>query len=567
MQRSYILGAGILFRAVTTTPMERTHGKERNMSQPDTDTAAQSPSSQQEPQIQTDGRRSHSEQMNQPAQTSQSESSHDGKDEHALHTNLKRGMESRHLQMISLGGVIGTGLFLSSGYTIQQAGPIGTILAYSIGALIVYLVMLTLGELSVAMPVTGSFHVYAEKFIGPGTGFVIAIQYWLTWTVALGSEFTAAGLLMQRWFPDSPTWVWSAACIILIFTLNALSVRLFAEAEFWFASIKVFAICAFIVIGLLAIFGVIPIAGYQHAPMFGNLVKDGIFPNGFMPVFATILTVNFAFSGTELIGVTAGETRDPETTVPKAIHTTLWRLVLFFIGSITVMCALIPWRQAGVGESPFVLVFNSIGIPYAGDIMNFVVLTAVLSAANSGLYVCSRMVWSLAQEGMIPRVLAKTNFHGVPVCAVMFSMAGSLLALLSSVVAASTVYLALVAVSGLATLVVWASVSVCHLRFRHQWLAQGHTVGELKYRAPGYPFVQIAAIVICAGALVLVICDPSQRSTLLYMIPFVALCYTGYYASVAWRTKRHGGQDDAQNALQSVPQDVSQPHREDGQED
>lgn len=149
MQRSYILGAGILFRAVTTTPMERTHGKERNMSQPDTDTAAQSPSSQQEPQIQTDGRRSHSEQMNQPAQTSQSESSHDGKDEHALHTNLKRGMESRHLQMISLGGVIGTGLFLSSGYTIQQAGPIGTILAYSIGALIVYLVMLTLGELSV----------------------------------------------------------------------------------------------------------------------------------------------------------------------------------------------------------------------------------------------------------------------------------------------------------------------------------------------------------------------------------------------------------------------------------
>ena len=567
MQRSYILGAGILFRAVTTTPMERTHGKERNMSQPDTDTAAQSPSSQQEPQIQTDGRRSHSEQMNQPAQTSQSESSHDGKDEHALHTNLKRGMESRHLQMISLGGVIGTGLFLSSGYTIQQAGPIGTILAYSIGALIVYLVMLTLGELSVAMPVTGSFHVYAEKFIGPGTGFVIAIQYWLTWTVALGSEFTAAGLLMQRWFPDSPTWVWSAACIILIFTLNALSVRLFAEAEFWFASIKVFAICAFIVIGLLAIFGVIPIAGYQHAPMFGNLVKDGIFPNGFMPVFATILTVNFAFSGTELIGVTAGETRDPETTVPKAIHTTLWRLVLFFIGSITVMCALIPWRQAGVGESPFVLVFNSIGIPYAGDIMNFVVLTAVLSAANSGLYVCSRMVWSLAQEGMIPRKLAKTNFHGVPVFAVMFSMAGSLLALLSSVVAASTVYLALVAVSGLATLVVWASVSVCHLRFRHQWLAQGHTVGELKYRAPGYPFVPIVAIVMCVGALVLVICDPSQRSTLLYMIPFVALCYTGYYASVAWRTKRHGGQDDAQNALQSVPQDVSQPHREDGQED
>ena len=530
MQRSYILGAGILFRAVTTTPMERTHGKERNMSQPDTDTAAQSPSSQQEPQIQTDGRRSHSEQMNQPAQTSQSESSHDGKDEHALHTNLKRGMESRHLQMISLGGVIGTGLFLSSGYTIQQAGPIGTILAYSIGALIVYLVMLTLGELSVAMPVTGSFHVYAEKFIGPGTGFVIAIQYWLTWTVALGSEFTAAGLLMQRWFPDSPTWVWSAACIILIFTLNALSVRLFAEAEFWFASIKVFAICAFIVIGSLAIFGVIPVAGYQHAPMFGNLIKDGVFPNGFMPVFATILTVNFAFSGTEVVGVAAGETKDPSRAIPKAVHTTVLRLAIFFIGSILVMAALIPWHQAGVDTSPFVLVFQSIGMPFAGDVMNFVVLTAVLSAANSGLYVCSRMVWSLAKERLIPERFARTNFRGVPVWAVLFSMAGSLLALLSSVIAASTVYLVLVAVSGLATLVVWFSVCVCHIRFRREWARDGHSADELGYRAPGFPVLPWLAIVMCIGALVLVVLDDTQRSTLYCMIPFVACCYAAYYA-------------------------------------
>ena len=538
MQRSYILGAGILFRAVTTTPMERTHGKERSMSQPDTDMAKQSPSSQQETRIRMDAPQHKPNQADESSALGEQSTEPTGQhNKHALHTNLKRGMESRHLQMISLGGVIGTGLFLSSGYTIQQAGPIGTILAYSIGALIVYLVMLTLGELSVAMPVTGSFHVYAEKFIGPGTGFVIAIQYWLTWTVALGSEFTAAGLLMQRWFPDSPTWVWSAACIILIFTLNALSVRFFAEAEFWFASIKVFAICAFIIIGLLAIFGIIPIAGYQHAPMFGNLVKDGIFPNGFVPVFATILTVNFAFSGTELIGVTAGETRDPETAVPKAIHTTLWRLVLFFIGSITVMCALIPWRQAGVGESPFVLVFNGIGIPYAGDIMNFVVLTAVLSAANSGLYVCSRMVWSLAKERLIPARFAKTNFRGVPIWAVLFSMAGSLLALLSSMIAASTVYLVLVAVSGLATLVVWFSVCVCHIRFRREWARDGHSADELDYRAPGFPVLPWLAIVMCIGALVLVVLDETQRSTLYCMIPFVACCYAAYYA-LEWQRKR-----------------------------
>lgn len=533
------------------TSTERTHGKERNMSQPDTDMAKQSPSSQQETRIRMDAPQHKPNQADESSalgeQSTEPTSQHN---KHALHTNLKRGMESRHLQMISLGGVIGTGLFLSSGYTIQQAGPIGTILAYSIGALIVYLVMLTLGELSVAMPVTGSFHVYAEKFIGPGTGFVIAIQYWLTWTVALGSEFTAAGLLMQRWFPDSPTWVWSAVCIILIFTLNALSVRFFAEAEFWFSSIKVFAICAFIIIGLLAIFGVIPIAGYQHAPMFGNLIKDGVFPNGFMPVFATILTVNFAFSGTELIGVTAGETRDPQTAVPKAIHTTLWRLVLFFIGSITVMCALIPWRQAGVGESPFVLVFNNIGIPYAGDIMNFVVLTAVLSASNSGLYASTRMVWSMGNEGMIPRWFAKTNRCGVPMLALCAAMAGGLLALLSSVIAASTVYLVLVALSGLSAVVVWIAIAYCQIVFRRRWLESGHSASELKYRTPGYPYVSWAAFILCTASFVLVIFDVEQRFALVAELVFIVACYGIYFLQQWWR--KHRKASDSEDDL-SMP--------------
>lgn len=464
--------------------------------------------------------------------------SDEGGAKRSTHTTLRRGMEARHLQMISLGGVIGTGLFLSSGFTIHTAGPIGTILAYAIGAAIVYLVMLCMGELSVAMPVSGSFHVYAECFVGPATGFVIALQYWITWTVALGSEFTAAGLLMQRWFPHTPTWVWSAACIALVFTMNALSVRVFGEAEFWFASIKVVAICAFIGIGLLAIFGIIPIAGYEHAPMFHNLVKDGIFPNGFMPVFTTILTVNFAFSGTELIGVTAGETRDPETAVPKAIHTTLWRLILFFIGSITVMSALIPWQDAGVNESPFVLVFNAIGLPFAGDIMNFVVLTAVLSAANSGLYAATRMVWSLGNEGMISRWFAKTNRHGVPVLALCASMMGGLLALLSSVVAASTVYLVLVAISGLSAVVVWAAIAYCQIVFRRRWVADGHEVSELKYRTPGFPVVPWLAFGLCAASCVLVVFDPSQRFALIAEIIFVALCYAVYF--LRERLRRRG---------------------------
>lgn len=244
--------------------------------------------------------------------------------------HLARKMEARHIRMISLGGVIGTGLFLSSGYTIHEAGPLGTILAYLVGAILVYAVMLCLGELSVAMPYTG------------------AVLYWLTWTIALGSEFTAAGLIMQTWFPHSPVWLWSLLFIILIFLVNAFSVRLFAESEFWFAAIKVFAIVGFILLGGLAVLGILPIKGYSHAPLFTNIFKDGLFPNGIGGVFTTMLTVNFAFSGTELIGITAGEAKNPDKTIPKAIHTTLWRLVIFFIGSIVIMSCLIPYQQAGV---------------------------------------------------------------------------------------------------------------------------------------------------------------------------------------------------------------------------
>lgn len=443
--------------------------------------------------------------------------------------SLKREMTVRHLFMISLGGVIGTGLFLSSGYTIHQAGPVGTILAYGVGAIIVYLVMLCLGELAVAMPQTGSFHVYATRFIGPATGFTVAILYWLTWTVALGSEFTAAGLIMQNWFPKTPTWYWSLLFMIVIFVSNAFSVRFFAETEFWFASIKVLAIIFFIGIGILAIFGIFSFKKYNPQPLFHNLYADGLFPTGFKGVFTTMLAVNFAFSGTELIGVTAGEAKDPAKTIPKAIHTTLWRLIVFFIGSITVMAILIPWKQAGVGQSPFVLVFKSIGLPFAGDIMNFVILTAILSAANSGLYASTRMLWSLSHEKMISSAFAKTTNNGVPLYALIASMLGGILALFSSVVAASTVYLVLVSVSGLAVVLVWAAIALSAINFRKNWIKEGHKVSELKFVTPGYPIIPWIALIASILSCVLIVFDPTQRPALFYMIPFVLGCYAVYF--------------------------------------
>ncbi|MDO4898039.1 MAG: amino acid permease [Rothia sp. (in: high G+C Gram-positive bacteria)] len=447
----------------------------------------------------------------------------------AAQQHLNRAMSSRHMLMLSLGGVIGTGLFLSSGYTINQAGPFGTVLAYAVGALIVYLVMVCLGELSVAMPFTGSFHVYASKFLGPGTGFTVAVLYWLTWTIALGSEFTASGIIMQQWFPQTPVWVWSALFIAVIFALNTVSVKVFAETESWLALIKVIAIIVFIALGALAMFGAVPLASKEPAPGFSHLFEDGLFPNGFGAVFTVMLTVNFAFSGTELIGIAAGEAENPEKSVPKAIHGALWRLVIFFIGAIIVMASLIPYKEAGVDASPFVVIFQKIGVPFAADIMNFVVLTAILSAANSGLYASTRMLWSLSHEGVIPRRFMSINRFGVPFFAMCICMVGGLLALLSSIIAAETVYLVLVSISGLAVVLVWVSIAASHIIFRKRYLAAGNTLEDLAYRAPGYPVLSWVALILSALSCVLIVFDPAQRLALYYTVPFVGLCYLTHH--------------------------------------
>lgn len=453
-------------------------------------------------------------------------------------SDLKREISARQMLMISLGGVIGTGLFLSSGYTIHEAGPVGTVLAYLLGAVIVYLVMLCLGELSVAMPETGSFHVYAQKYLGQSAGFVVAILYWLTWTIALGSEFTAAGLIMQHWFPQIPTWIWSLLFIILIFLINACSVKWFAETEFWFSSVKVAAIVAFILLGFGAIVGLLKYNGTQQIIGFKNFYQNGLFPNGFSGVFTTMLTVNFAFSGTELIGITAGEAKHPEKTLPKAIKATLLRLILFFIGSMIVMSSLISYKEAGVTQSPFVLIFTKMGIPYAADIMNFVVLTAIISAANSGLYASTRMLWSLANEGIISKVFQKTNRHHIPIYALVTSMIGGVLALLSAVYAAGSVYLVLVSISGLAVVFVWMAIALSQLRFRKVYLSEGNKVSDLKFKTPLYPITPIVAFILCFLSSVLIWFDPNQRIALYYTVPFVIGCYVFYEVKLKLKKRK-----------------------------
>ena len=442
---------------------------------------------------------------------------------------LQRKMNARHLFMLSLGGVIGTGLFLNTGYTIAQVGGLGTVFSFIVGALVVYLVMLCLGELAVHSPITGSFHVYAMRHIGHGTGFTMAWLYWLTWTVALGSEFTGAGLVAQHWFPNIPVWAFSVLFIALVFGLNALSVRFFAEAEFWFSSVKVAAILVFIVVGLAVIVGLLPFAGAYHPPVWATLTEGGFLPKGVLPLIIVMLAVNFSFSGTELIGVAAGESIDPHKTIPRAIKNTVFRLAIFFIGAVFVLACLLPASQAGVTESPFVHVFERVGIPYAAGIMNFVILTAILSAANSGLYASARMLWSLSNENMAHPAFAKVNAHGVPFTALVFSMMGGILALFSSVWAADKVYLVLVSISGFAVVAVWMGIAASQYFFRKQFIREGGNVNDLVFKTPLYPIVPILAFVLCALSLVGIGFDPAQRIALYCGIPFVLTTYTVYH--------------------------------------
>lgn len=447
---------------------------------------------------------------------------------------LKRAMSTRHLVMLSLGGAIGTGLFLGSGEVIAQTGPVGAIIAYILGGLIAYMVMLCLGELAVHMPVAGSFGAYAQKYIGPGTGYMISWVYWLTWTATLGTEFTAAALLMQEWFPHISMWIWTIIFAVTILGLNLTSTRMFAESEFWLALVKVVTVIAFIILGLLAIFGLIPFHGSESAPLFHNLTANGWFPQGLVPIFTTMLIVNFAFSGTELIGVAAGETKDPAVNVPKAINAAIWRLLIFFVGTIIVISALLPFQIAGLGgegvsSSPFVTVFNYIGIPYADDIIRFVIITALLSAANSGLYAASRMMWSLSDQRQLPSVFSKLSKSGTPIIALVVTMFGAIPGLLSEHFAPETIFKNLLGVAAFTMVIVWMSICWSQFNFRRQWYKAGHSAKDLKFAAPLYPIVPILGFIFCFITGLSMAADPEMQAGFIGCLLFIAACYLSHY--------------------------------------
>lgn len=401
--------------------------------------------------------------------------------------------------MISLGGAIGTGLFLASGGAIQSAGPGGALLAYAVIGIMVYFLVTSLGEMAAYMPVSGSFSTYATKFIDPSIGFALGWNYWYNWAVTIAAELSAATLIMKFWLPDSPSVLWSGLFLVLMFGINMLSVKGYGESEYWFAMIKIVTVIVFIIIGLLMIVGIV---GGDFVGFENFTVKDAPFNGGFMAVLGVFMAAGFSFQGTELVGIAAGESDSPEKNVPKAVKQVFWRILLFYILAIFIIGLLIPYTNPDLGSdnvrvSPFTLVFDKAGIAFAASVMNAIILTSVLSAGNSGMYASTRMLWVLAKEGKAPKLLARLSRTGVPVFALIVTALVGMLAFFASFYGDGVVYNWLLSASGMSGFIAWLGIAASHYRFRKAFAAQGRSLDELPYKAKWFPFGPIFAFILC----------------------------------------------------------------------
>ncbi|WP_342399649.1 amino acid permease [Weizmannia sp. FSL W8-0676] len=412
---------------------------------------------------------------------------------------LRKGLKARHLTMISIGGSIGTGLFLGSGAAIHSAGPGGALVAYALVGAMVYFVMTSLGEMSAYMPTSGAFSTYGTKFVDPAFGFAIGWTYWFNWAMTIAAELTASIMIMKFWFPHSPSLLWSMSFFVLIFLLNYLTVRGYGEGEYWFSFIKVAAIILFIVVGLLMVFGLL---GGEAAGVKNFTTGKAPFPGGFLGTFLVFIAAGFSFQGTEIVGVAAGESENPAKNVPKAIKNVFWRILLFYVLAILVIGLLVPYTNSSLESenvllSPFTLVFKKAGLSFAASMMNAVILAAVLSAGNSSLYASTRMLYAMAKEGQAPRIFSKLDRRGVPVPAMILTAVVGMLAFFTSIFGDGVVYIWLMNSIGITSFIFWLGICVSHYRFRKAFLAQGHALDELPYRAKWYPFGPVFAIAVC----------------------------------------------------------------------
>lgn len=383
---------------------------------------------------------------------------------------LQRQLRNRHIQMIALGGAIGTGLFYGSADSISLAGP-SVLLAYVVGGAVIFLVMRALGEMSVDHPVAGAFSYYAYRNWSPRAGFISGWNYWFNYVLVAMAELSVVGIYVAYWFPAVPAWLTAAFCIVFITAVNLIGVKAFGEFEFWFALIKVVAVLGMIVLGVIVVLmGVQPDAGVP-APSYAHLWdQGGFFPRGVGGTIMALVVVMFSFGGVELIGITAGEADDPQRTVPRAINQVVYRILIFYIGSLAVIMSVVPWQQIDGQLSPFVQIFDSVGIAAAAHILNFVVLTAALSVYNSGLYSNGRMLYALAQQGNAPRVFARLSARGTPVAGVVaFPLPGGRIAAVGVIVFLAVVVVLMALSPGYRTAVIVGPVWLVVLNVAYEF--------------------------------------------------------------------------------------------------
>ncbi len=426
---------------------------------------------------------------------------------------LRRALKNRHIQLIALGGAVGTGLFLGSAGVMKTAGP-SMILGYAIGGLIAFLIMRQLGEMIVQEPVAGSFSYFAYKYWGDFAGFLSGWNYWILYVLVSMAELTAVGVYVQFWWPHIPVWVSVIAFFLLINAINLANVRLYGEMEFWFAIIKVAAIIGMILLGAYLL---LTQTGGEQATVSNLWAHGGFFPMGVTGMLMAMAIIMFSFGGLELVGITAAEASDPERTIPRAINQVIYRILIFYIGALTVLLALYPWNQLveiiGQGghdysNSPFVLIFSQIGIPSAAHILNFVILTAALSVYNSGVYCNSRMLYGLAMQGNGPKFLMKVDRRGVPVFAIALSSLATLICVAINYTIPKDALALLMSLVVAALVINWAMISLAHLKFR----AAKNREGVLtKFKSIAYPFSNYLCIAFMLFILVILMLMPGTE--------------------------------------------------------
>ncbi|MGC4377181.1 amino acid permease [Fictibacillus sp. Mic-4] len=437
---------------------------------------------------------------------------------------LKRGLNARHIQMIALGGTIGVGLFMGSASTIQWTGP-SVLLAYAISGIFIFFIMRAMGEMLYVEPSTGSFATFGHKYIHPLAGYMTAWSNWFQWVIVGMSEIIAVGTYMQYWFPNLPAWVPGVIAMIILGAANLISVKSFGEFEFWFAMIKIITIVLMIVAGLgLVFFG---FGNGGDAIGLSNLWKHGgFFTGGWSGFFFALSLVVGAYQGVELIGITAGEAKDPQKTLTSAIQSIIWRVLIFYIGAIFVIVTVYPWDKLGSIGSPFVATFAKIGITAAAGIINFVVITAAMSGCNSGIYSAGRMLYTLGMNGQAPKFFTKLTSNGVPLFSTLGVMVGLAVGVILSYIAPKNLFVYVYSASVLPGMVPWFVILISQIRFRK---LKGAEMANHPFKMPFAPFTNYLTLAYLLMVLVGMWFNDDTRVSLIVGIVFLAIIAISFY--------------------------------------